>query len=106
MWTHRTQRFVAAPAADVRAGIADLVAATWARSLTVSTTDHNGTRTDWLYLPGTDELDVALSWTVVDLGDTTYLQLTLDEIEPGGDALEGMEAVLDHLESLPRLART
>ena len=106
MWTHRTQRFVAAPATSVRAGIAELVATTWARSLTVRTTDHHGTRTDWLYLPGTDELDLALSWTVVDLGDRTYLELTLDELESGGEALEGMEAVLDHLESLPRLSLT
>ena len=94
MWMHRTQRLVDRPIAEVRADIDRFVAAMW--PATVTTTEHHGRRADWIATtPGSDDLDVVLTWTLVDLDGTTFVSLTLDEMEPGPDPAAGLELILD-----------
>jgi len=98
MWTHRTQRLVSSPTAEVRDAIDRLVATTWAPSTAVTTTEHHGRRADWIATgPGSDDLDIVLTWTLVDLDGSTFVTLTLDEMEPGPDPLAGLESILDVL---------
>lgn len=98
MWTYRTSRLVPRPAADVRASIAELVRTTWAPYTSVTTTEHHGTRSDWIAtdLDG-QVLDVVLSWTLTDLDAATYVSLALDELEAGADPAAALEEVLDLL---------
>ena len=64
MWTHRTQRHVARPVAEVRGDIARLVELTWGRAGMVTTTEHHGRRSDWIAsATDPDDLDVVLTWT-------------------------------------------
>jgi hypothetical protein len=105
MWTHRTDRLVARPLAVVRADIDELVLSTWGRVTTVSTTEHHGTRSDWMATrPGSDDIDIVLSWTLLDLDEATFVTLTLDEFEPGPDPAAGLEEVLDLLADPTRAA--
>ncbi len=98
MWMHRTQRIVERPAADVRDDIGRLVAATWGRVTTVTTTEHHGRRADWIATaPGSDDLDIVLTWTLVDLEASTFVTLTLDELERGPDPAAALEGILDLL---------
>jgi hypothetical protein len=98
MWTHHVCRLVQRPVAEVRADIDELVRWSWARWTDVSTTEHNGVRTDWIATGrGRDEIDVALSWHLVDLDEATFVTLTLDEFEPGPSPLAGLEEILDAL---------
>ena len=98
MWTYRTSRLVPRSAADVRAAIADLVRTTWAPYTAVTTTDHHGTRSDWIATDaGGEVLDVVLSWTLTDLDEATYVSLALDELEAGADPASALEEVLDLL---------
>ncbi len=98
MWTHHVCRLVPRPAAEVRTHIDELVRWSWARWTTVTTTDHNGVRTDWIAAErGSDEVEVALSWHLVDLDDATFVTLTVDEFEPGPSPIGGLEEILDAL---------
>jgi hypothetical protein len=98
MWTYRTSRLVPRPGADVRAAIDDLVRTTWAPFTAVTTTEHHGTRSDWIATdPGGEVLDVVLSWTLTDLDDATYVCLALDELDAGSDPTAALEEVLDLL---------
>jgi hypothetical protein len=82
MWMHSTQRLVLRPIEDVRVGIDRLVRVTWGATTTVTTTEHHGRRSDWIATAaGADDLDVVLTWTLVDLDDSTHVTLTLDEID-------------------------
>lgn len=101
MWMHRAQRLVPRPIDDVRAAIDRLVRSTWAPITTVTTTEHHGRRSDWIASgPGSDELDVVLTWTLVDLDGPTFVTLTLDEVEAGPDPRRGLETILDALAEL------
>ena len=94
MWMHRTQRLLDRPIDDVRADIDRFVAAMW--RATVTTTEHHGRRADWIATaPGADDLDVVLTWTLVDLDGETFVTLTLDEMEPGPDPAAELELILD-----------
>lgn len=96
MWTYRTARLVTRPAADVRAAIDQLVRTMWAPFTAVTTTEHHGTRSDWIATDLDGEvLDVVLSWTLTDLDDSTYVSLALDELEAGADPADALEQVLD-----------
>lgn len=98
MWMHSTHRLVARPADVVRIDIDRLVRSTWARATTVTTTEHQGRRADWIATgAGSDDLDVVLTWTLIDLDTSTFVTLTLDEMEPGPDPVGGLEAILDML---------
>jgi len=96
MWTHRTQRHVARPVAEVRGDIARLVELTWGRAGMVTTTEHHGRRSDWIAsATDPDDLDVVLTWTVVDLDGATFVTLELDEMERGPDPVGQLDAMLD-----------
>jgi hypothetical protein len=96
MWMHRTQRVLPRPAAAVRRDIGLLVDRMWGRVVPVTTTEHHGRRSDWIpSLAAPDELDVVLTWTLVDLDGATFLTLELDEIERGPDPGAELEAILD-----------
>jgi hypothetical protein len=98
MWMHRTQRLVARPVDVVRVDIDHLVTSIWGATTAVSTTEHHGQRADWIATgPSSDDLDVVLTWTLIDLGETTFVTLTLDEVDPGPDPVGGLEALLDAL---------
>jgi hypothetical protein len=98
MWMHSTHRLVERPADAVRIDIERLVRATWAAATSVTTTEHHGRRADWIATgPGSDDLDIVLTWTLIDLDTSTFVTLTLDEMEPGPDPSGGLEAILDLL---------
>ena len=102
MWTHRTHRLVARPIADVRREITDLVDNAWGRVATVTTTEHHGRRSDWISTAGDpDDLDVVLTWTLIDLDVATFVTLELDEVERGPEPAEGLETLLDLLATTP-----
>jgi hypothetical protein len=107
MWTYRTSRLVPRPASDVRDAIDALVHTTWAPFTAVTTTNHHGTRSDWIAtdLDG-DVLDIVLSWTLTDLDDATYVSLALDELEVGADPASALEEVLDLLTTTVGADRT
>jgi hypothetical protein len=106
MWTHHTHRLVSRPAAEVREDIARLVDAAWRRVTTVTTTEHHGRRSDWIAsAPGADDVDIVLTWTLSDLGDTTLIVLTLDEFDDGPDPTEALEEILDVVATARRAAR-
>jgi hypothetical protein len=96
MWTHRTQRHVDRPASEVRGDVARLVALTWGRAGMVTTTEHHGRRSDWISsATDPDDLDVVLTWTLVDLDGATFVTLELDEMDRGPDPIGQLEAMLD-----------
>src|SRR3954447_7751182 len=98
MWTHQVQRVVPRPVGEVREDIARIVEATWRRVTDVTTTVHHGRRSDWIANgPGSDEVDIVLTWEVSDLQDATLVVLTLDEFEPGPDPRAGLQDILDVL---------
>ena len=98
MWTYRTSRLVPRPGSEVRAAIDDLVRTTWAPFTAVTTTEHHGTRSDWISTdPSGEVLDVVLSWTLTDLDDATYVCLALDELDAGADPTAALEELLDLL---------
>jgi len=98
MWMHSTQRLVPCPIDEARIGIDRLVRATWAGATTVTTTEHHGRRSDWIATTvGSDDLDVVLTWTLIDLDGSTFVTLTMDEMEAGPDPLTALESVLDAL---------
>jgi hypothetical protein len=101
MWMHSTQRLVPRPIGEVRSSIDRLVRATWGATGAVTTTEHHGRRSDWIATaPGADDLDVVLTWTLVDLDGPTFVTLTLDEMDRGPDPRPGLEMVLDALTEL------
>jgi hypothetical protein len=105
MWTHQVQRLVRRPIADVRMDIARIVDATWRRVTTVATTEHHGRRADWISDgPGSDDIDIVITWSLTDLDDATYVVVTLDEFERGPDPIEGLEQLLDVLATSRRVA--
>ena len=96
MWMHRAQRLVERPIDEVRDDIDRFVAATW--RTTVTTTEHHGRRADWIATaPGSDDLDVVLTWTLVDLDGETFVTLTLDEMEAGPDPAGELGLILDEI---------
>ena len=98
MWTYRTPRLVPRPTTEVAAAIDQLVRTTWAPFTAVTTTEHFGTRSDWIATDVSgDELDVVLSWTLIDLDDATLVALTLDELDVGPDPDAALEELLDLL---------
>jgi hypothetical protein len=105
MWTHQAQRLVRRPIADVREDIERIVDATWRRLTTVATTEHHGRRSDWISDgPGSDDIDIVITWSLTDLDDATYVVITLDELERGPDPIEGLEQLLDVLATSRRVA--
>jgi hypothetical protein len=101
MWMHSTQRLVPRPIGEVRDVIDRLVRRFWAGATSVTTTEHHGRRSDWIARAAEcDELDVVLTWTLVDLDDATFVTLTLDEVDAGPDPRDGLEAILDALGEL------
>ncbi len=106
MWTHQVQRLVRRPITDVRDDIERIVDATWRPLTNVSTTEHHGRRSDWISDgPGTEQVDIVLTWSLTDLDDATYVVVTLDEFERGPDPHEGLEQLLDVLATSRRVAR-
>jgi hypothetical protein len=106
MWTHQVQRLVRRPIADVRVDIERIVDATWRRLTSVTTTEHHGRRSDWISDgPGSDDVDIVLTWSVTDLDDATFVVVTLDEFERGPDPVEGLEQILDVLATSRRVAQ-
>ncbi len=106
MWTHHTQRLVRRPAPELREDIERIVDTAWRRVTTVTTTEHHGRRSDWITShAGTDEVDIVLTWTLIDLDEATFVVLTLDEFEQGPDPVEGLEQILDVLATSDRTAR-
>jgi hypothetical protein len=98
MWTHQVQRIVRRPIVDVREDIDRIVDATWRRLTSVSTTEHHGRRSDWISAgPGSDDVDIVITWSLIDLDDATFVAVTLDEFERGPDPIEGLEQILDVL---------
>ena len=94
MWMHRTQRLLDRPIDEVREAIDHFVTAMW--PATVTTTEHHGRRADWIATaPGSEDLDVVLTWTLVDLDGETFVTLTLDEMEAGPDPAAELELILD-----------
>jgi hypothetical protein len=105
MWTHQVQRLVRRPIVDVREDIARLIDAMWRGLVTVATTEHAGRRSDWIGTgPGSDDVDIVLTWSLTDLDDATFVVLTLDEFERGPDPIEGLERILDVLATGHRVA--
>ena len=77
-----------------------------ARVTNVSTTEHHGRRSDWISdRPGSDEVDIVLTWSLTDLDDATFVVVTLDEFERGPDPIEGLEQLLDVLATSRRVAQ-
>jgi hypothetical protein len=106
MWTHQVQRLVRRPITDVRNDIERIVEATWRPLTTVSTTEHHGRRSDWISdRPGSEHVDIVLTWSLTDLDDATFVVVTLDEFERGPDPTEGLEQLLDVLATSRRVAQ-
>lgn len=82
MWTHHAERLVPAEPSAVRTAIAALVDELWGdRSRTLLADDE---RTDAVApAPGSDDVDVWVTWRVTDRADGTSVEVTLDELEAG-----------------------
>jgi hypothetical protein len=59
--------------------------------------DHHG--------PGSNEVDIVLTWSLSEVDGATLVVLTLDEFERGPDPVKGLEEILDVLSVARRTAR-
>jgi hypothetical protein len=105
MWTHQAQRLVRRPIADVRQDIERIVDGTWRRLTAVTTTEHHGRRSDWISDgPGSEDVDIVITWSLTDLDDATFVVIDVDEFDRGPDPREGLEQILDVLATSRRVA--